>query len=415
MTQTQEDNGLTAATDFSGEAPEPRQTASGSTLLEFPGTRNLPQWRKDLSERVREIQQRRAREAALEAEEAMLRGEIEPEALASADADSKEGQTATHLGLVPAPPEAPELNPLVAAALKRIERARQPVASPAPRAGGSGRRGTAAALARVAEERYEPKSKTQPRAESSVAPESVAATEPKKTATDTARAPGLVAVAAEVATKTATLLDETPKAEARMASHVEESKALPTKVEATSAKAEASEAQADRRQPRRVADVVIDDAWLSRLEEKILPPVNATARKPEDIAPLVPRLAAAFIDLFLVAFLSSPFAAIIELTNGNWTDPRVAASMGGIVLTLMFLYLTVSTALAGRTWAMSLFGLHTVDSETAQAPTLGQCVRRTIVYILSLATLGLGIIYALFDAERRTAHDHFSGTVVVRE
>jgi uncharacterized RDD family membrane protein YckC len=35
--------------------------------------------------------------------------------------------------------------------------------------------------------------------------------------------------------------------------------------------------------------------------------------------------------------------------------------------------------------------------------------------MLSLATFGLGIIYALFDAEGRTAHDHLSGTIVVSE
>src|SRR5437879_11675131 len=39
-----------------------------STLIEFPGTtRALPEWRKQLSQRVREVQERRAREAAEEA------------------------------------------------------------------------------------------------------------------------------------------------------------------------------------------------------------------------------------------------------------------------------------------------------------------------------------------------------------
>ena len=39
-------------------APQP----NGSTLIEFPGAhRNRPAWRKELSERFREIQQKRAR------------------------------------------------------------------------------------------------------------------------------------------------------------------------------------------------------------------------------------------------------------------------------------------------------------------------------------------------------------------
>jgi hypothetical protein len=44
---------------------------SHSKLIEFPGVSrsSVPQWRKDLSERVREVHEKRAREAALEAAE----------------------------------------------------------------------------------------------------------------------------------------------------------------------------------------------------------------------------------------------------------------------------------------------------------------------------------------------------------
>ncbi|HEX8096828.1 MAG TPA: RDD family protein, partial [Pyrinomonadaceae bacterium] len=111
----------------------------------------------------------------------------------------------------------------------------------------------------------------------------------------------------------------------------------------------------------------------------------------------------------------SPFAAVIELTNGNWSDPRVAASMAGVFLLIMFMYLTASTAVAGRTWGMSLFALRAVDADTGDVPTMRQCVGRAIVYMISLAALGVGILYALFDAEGRAAHDHLSGTAVIRD
>ncbi|HKP72975.1 MAG TPA: RDD family protein, partial [Pyrinomonadaceae bacterium] len=107
--------------------------------------------------------------------------------------------------------------------------------------------------------------------------------------------------------------------------------------------------------------------------------------------------------------------AIIELTNGNWSDPRVAASMGGIVVVLMFVYLMAATALAGRTWGMWLVAVRTVDARTGMAPTTGQCVRRAFGYMLSLALLGVGLLYALFDAEGRAAHDHLSGTIVIAD
>jgi multidrug transporter EmrE-like cation transporter len=64
---------------------------------------------------------------------------------------------------------------------------------------------------------------------------------------------------------------------------------------------------------------------------------------------------------------------------------------------------------------MSLVSLRAVDVDTGLAPTTKQSVTRAIAYMLSLATMGLGIAYAIFDAEGRTAHDHLSGTAVIRE
>src|SRR6185369_2834777 len=88
-----------------------------STLIEFPGvSRNsMPEWRKELSERVREVQEKRAREAAHEAAEA------ERQRLESA-------VNPPQLELLP-PAPMPAMNPLVVADLKRIERAHQPAPS----------------------------------------------------------------------------------------------------------------------------------------------------------------------------------------------------------------------------------------------------------------------------------------------
>src|SRR5688500_11095625 len=86
---------------------EPAYSAvQGSKLIDFPGvTRStVPQWRKDLSERVREVQETRAREEALELS-------LESHANVS---------EAPQLELLPQT-EATPVNPLVAAALRRIE------------------------------------------------------------------------------------------------------------------------------------------------------------------------------------------------------------------------------------------------------------------------------------------------------
>jgi hypothetical protein len=103
------------------EAPPNASTArteKRSTLIEFPGvSRNsVPEWRKELSERVREVQERRARETAREAAEAERRR-------------MEAAITPPQLELLP-PAQMPAMNPLVAAALKRIERARWQMRSP---------------------------------------------------------------------------------------------------------------------------------------------------------------------------------------------------------------------------------------------------------------------------------------------
>ncbi|HEU4593984.1 MAG TPA: RDD family protein, partial [Pyrinomonadaceae bacterium] len=228
------------------------------------------------------------------------------------------------------------------------------------------------------------------------APSEAAATPEAKATTSEA--------ATTVASKSAT--DEKPEAQA--------------KTEATSVKtpdvgeAATTDASAAKPQPRRKVGV-IDEHWLERNGVETLPKVATTELTYDDRAPRLKRIAAAMLDLLVVAFLSAPFAAVIELTIGNWGDPRVWGSMGGIVAVLMFLYLTCSLALASRTLGMKLFALQAVDANTAHAPTTGQCARRALVYMLSLATFGLGILYALFDAEGRTAHDLLSRTVVVKQ
>src|SRR5215831_11450935 len=60
-----------SATPLDLETPR-NQAPRRSTLLEFPGVvrSTVPEWRRELSERVREVQERRAREATQEAAEA---------------------------------------------------------------------------------------------------------------------------------------------------------------------------------------------------------------------------------------------------------------------------------------------------------------------------------------------------------
>jgi uncharacterized RDD family membrane protein YckC len=393
-------------TDNSNVTSRTAQAPNGSTLIEFPGV-NRPAWRRELSERFREIQQKRARDAdpddttAPPSTPEQSRRTLDA---ARASAKDRAAESASkQLGLVPTP-DGPELNPLVAAALARIERAR--ASAPAVRQS-SGRAQAATAAARVIEEQpvqEAPEPVVPP-------PPPLVVVQPKQTPRAEAYAEATEAPAAVVpqTIATQTLLTREAEAVAEPVRKAEVAKAAPQP--RVSAEAET---QTSSKQPRHISGV-LDEFWLERQGIELLPKVEEKELTYDDRAPRIKRVAAALFDLLAVALLCAPFAAAIHLTIGNWTDTRVSGSMALIAALVMFLYHTCSVALAGRTPGMRISALQAVDAHKASVPTTGQCARRALVYMLSLATGGLGILYSLFDAEGRTLHDILSGTVVVRK
>ena len=327
------DSGLAETLD-----DEPREPAAdeqqGSTLIAFPGSsRTVPEWRKQLSQRVREVQERRAREAAEEAAAAQEAG------LVSCVLPSAQ------LELVP-DLEQQVLNPIVSKALERLERARR---------------------ADHVEE------------------------------VDTA-------TAAELA----------PVADAISEPEIDEPKLVEAKPKLTVVAPAKPRSESIDRRPVRVISDGVEDVALSYLETCLsVPPIVSDTGT--ESAGFTRRMVAGTLDLMMVALLAGPFAAAIEFADGNWANPRIIGLMSGITLLLMFTYLTVSIALTGRTAGMRLLSLRTIDTHTGLIPTGGQSIKRAIGYIFGLALLGLGVIYALVDRDRRTVHDRFSKTIVIHD
>jgi uncharacterized RDD family membrane protein YckC len=427
-----------AMTDNSNATTSTTQGSASSTLIEFPGVNRRPAWRKELSERFREIQQRRARESTSEEEQELLSApELGNHTRPAANATSADAAKASaQLGLVPTPDE-PEINPIVAAALRRIERARSQEAAHVTRGGAHRTHGPATAAARVYDEQPETltedddaeHTETQPasapKRSSQRADAPQTEVEQTRTTTPLVVVPSARSAVAEAKAETvapavevnaAPVKHETSAAVEASSRVTEQLKEEPAKTVAAQTRQahEQQEAQGESRQPRHITGV-LDEFWLERQGIELLPKVAEPEVTYDDRAPRTKRLAAAVIVLFVVALICAPFAAAIELTISNWGDPRVWGSMAGIAATAMFLYHTCALALAGRTAGMALCSLHAVDARKACVPTTGQCARRAFVYMLSLATLGLGLIYSLFDAEGRTAHDILSGTIIVRK
>jgi len=326
-----------------------RTTEKKSTLIEFPGvSRNsLPEWRKELSERVREVQEKRAREAARDA----------------AEAERKRMETAINspqLELLP-PTPMPAMNPLVAAALKRIERAHQP----APAENRQPRTTLATAVAYAPEREENEMSET-------VSPNQQLAFEPEIPAVET--------------------LPEV------------EEKAIHLSVVPVVEQIEPV------RPPKRLIKDDPNDPALNYLDSiaKNLR-VDELERRS---ASAFRRVVGAFLDLIFCALLSAPIAGAMYLTGSNLQEMRVIAVLAGSVIVVTFIYLTLMTALTGRTWAMRLLSLRVIDTKTGLIPTGGQAIGRSFFYIVSLPTL-VGIFFALINREGYTAHDRFTRTAVI--
>jgi len=330
-----------------------QESQSASTLIAFPSGRNVPEWRKRLSQRVREIQDQKAREAA-EADAATRAAETVSCALPS-------GQ----LELVPEPEQAP-LNPIVSKALERVDRARRGEhQSTMPTA-------TAAAPALAA----------------------------------VPKAPKEVPLPLEASPETKT--DESPVETKPRLSIV----TPPVIAESAVALTDDVERVAEKPKRVRVISESVEDAALSYLETCLSVPVLSCDTR-GDVAGLTRRTFVGLIDLILIALMVSPVVLGIQITSQDWSNPRVIGLVAGVAALAMLVYFTVSIALTGRTLAMRVLSVKAIDARTGLIPTGGQSMKRAFGYVFSLAILGLGFAFAFIDREHRTLHDRFSRTIVV--
>ena len=325
-----------------------------SKLIEFPGVNRtvLPQWRQQLSERVREVQEKRAREAVVEK---------------SGNGNNPNGSS-PQLELLPQA-EVPPVNPLVSAALKRIERAHQqtaetcddPVHVP-----------TFAAVACIGENQF---------------------TDMTRTGTESS------VMTAELQELEEAIPADVPAPVER----VHNLMVVPPPVR--------DEVFSIQAKPRRMISDDPNDPALNYLDS-----VRKTHRVEEikyKPAPAAFRFLGAVVDLIVIILLCTPYAALVELSGIGWQNWPVIAVAAGVFSVVTFLYLTISTALTGRTLGTRVFSLRIVDARTGLIPTGKQSAGRALVYLVSLLTLGLASLYALVDHDKRTAHDRLTRTAVI--
>lgn len=135
----------------------------------------------------------------------------------------------------------------------------------------------------------------------------------------------------------------------------------------------------------------------------------------DDLAPLSSRLTAGVFDVIIGVFATAIVMSPLLMQGGNWFSLAGTLALGAAFGIVMFTYLTVAIGLRGRTVGMKLFSLEVIDVEENEYPTFHQAAVSSAVFILSLPLLGVGFLPALFNEERRAAHDLISGTLLVRE
>jgi uncharacterized RDD family membrane protein YckC len=336
------------------EQSENRTTAT-SRLIEFPGTRNsVPVWRKEIAERVREAQERKARESASKDDGA-------------APPDSPTPQ----LELLP-PTEPPPVNPLVIAALKRIERAHADPSEPATQ----GRRAVAAVAYATG---YEPTVEAASHSAHSVSLSPVLNTDEDtnvlEQTEEPARTPNLVVVPS------------------------------------TSIHSSETRTETTRATPRKVLSDEINNPALNYIDTV---PTTSRYQATMNTASAVGRIVAGLLDVIVLALLYSPIAVSLELFRAGALGLQVWFLAVGAFCLIGFFFFTVSIGLTGRTIGMRLLGLRVVDIRTGLIPTGSQSARRSLLYLLSLLSAGVPFLGLVFDSDHRMPHERFSQTIVVK-
>jgi uncharacterized RDD family membrane protein YckC len=175
----------------------------------------------------------------------------------------------------------------------------------------------------------------------------------------------------------------------------------------------AAEAQTEIADPQ--TNKAIEPVMLTEtaVQEKIFE--TQEVEESDDLAPFAMRFNAGLFDLIIGSFASFVLLAPFMLSGGEWMTFTGLLAFAATLSVVMFIYLTSSIGMFGRSIGMRLFSLELVDVEQNEYPTFHQAAVSSSVYLLSLIFGGIGFLTIPFNEEKRAVHDIVSGTIVVKE
>jgi uncharacterized RDD family membrane protein YckC len=130
------------------------------------------------------------------------------------------------------------------------------------------------------------------------------------------------------------------------------------------------------------------------------------------LASLVERRRAGLLDAAVLLLAYGAFLAIFYELDGRWTFSKLdmAVTLGTMAI-FYAQYFAFFMLFGGATPGMLLRGLHVVTFDGDQPP-LPQLFWRSIGYLVSAGTLFLGFVWALWDPQHLSWHDHISQTCI---
>lgn len=126
-------------------------------------------------------------------------------------------------------------------------------------------------------------------------------------------------------------------------------------------------------------------------------------------AGLIRRLAAMLYDsLLIIAILMSTITLMVVLTN----TPVAGQNVLGLLFIESFAFFAYFWIFRGQTLGMLAWRL-TIATASGYQMTFSQAMLRYFGALISLATFGLGFLWILFDAEKRSWPDMISDSRVL--
>jgi uncharacterized RDD family membrane protein YckC len=144
-------------------------------------------------------------------------------------------------------------------------------------------------------------------------------------------------------------------------------------------------------------------------------PSAAVLDRDQDFVMLLSRVLSGLVDLIII-FLSAGF---LVLAADIFSGVRILGltsvfNYAVLLLLVYFLYSLFFLGISNQTIGMMMTNLRLAMDKSDDRPRIARVLLRSAGYLLSLLCLGAGLLWALFDRERRCFHDRLTSTRVVR-